>query len=60
LTLACWQPTLGAIAKPVYDRRGRRRGAVVLLEDVTQTRRDEARLREQARSGSRCADPDLA
>jgi len=31
-----------------YDERGRRRGAVALLEDVTERRRDEARLRESA------------
>jgi PAS domain-containing protein len=37
---------LCAIANPVYDERGRRRGALVLLEDVTERRRDEARLRQ--------------
>jgi PAS domain-containing protein len=39
---------LSAIARPVYDERGCRRGAVTLLEDVTERRRDEARLRESA------------
>jgi PAS domain-containing protein len=39
---------LSTIAKPVYDERGCRRGAVALLEDVTERRRDEARLREAA------------
>jgi PAS domain-containing protein len=39
---------LSTIARPVYDERGRRRGAVALLEDVTERRRDEARLRKSA------------
>jgi PAS domain-containing protein len=39
---------LGTIAYPVYDERGCRRGAVALLEDVTERRRDEARLRRSA------------
>ncbi len=41
---------LSTIARPVYDERGRRRGAFVLLEDVTELRRDEARVR-QLRAG---------
>jgi PAS domain-containing protein len=36
---------LSTVARPIYDERGRRRGALVLLEDVTERRRDEARLR---------------
>ena len=39
---------LSTIASPVYDERGRRRGAIALLEDVTERRRDEARLRSSA------------
>ncbi len=39
---------LSAAARPIYDERGRRRGALVLLEDVTERRRDEARLRQTA------------
>jgi PAS domain-containing protein len=39
---------LSTIAHPVYDERGRRRGAFVLLEDVTERRREEARLRGSA------------
>jgi len=39
---------LSTTAKPIYDERGRRRGALVLLEDVTERRRDEARLRQTA------------
>jgi PAS domain-containing protein len=42
---------LSTLASPVYDERGRRRGVVALLEDVTERRRDEARLRQQARGG---------
>jgi PAS domain-containing protein len=37
---------LSTVARPIYDERGRRRGALVLLEDVTERRRDEARLRQ--------------
>jgi PAS domain-containing protein len=39
---------LSTVARPIYDERGRRRGALVLLEDVTERRRDEARLRQSA------------
>ena len=39
---------LSTTARPVRDARGRRRGALVLLEDVTERRRDEARLRQTA------------
>jgi PAS domain-containing protein len=39
---------LSTVARPIYDARGRRRGALVLLEDVTERRRDEARLRQSA------------
>jgi PAS domain-containing protein len=39
---------VSTIARPVYDERGCRRGAVALLEDVTERRRDEARLRASA------------
>jgi PAS domain-containing protein len=39
---------LSTTAKPIDDARGRRRGALVLLEDVTERRRDEARLRQTA------------
>jgi hypothetical protein len=39
---------LSTIATPVFDGRGRRRGAFVLLEDVTERRHDEARLRQTA------------
>jgi PAS domain-containing protein len=39
---------LSTVARPIYDERGRRRGALVLLEDVTELRRDEARLRQSA------------
>jgi signal transduction histidine kinase len=40
---------LSTRASPVDDEKGRRRGAVVLLEDVTEQRRQEA-LRRAARS----------
>ena len=36
---------LEVAARPAVDRRGRLRGAIVLLEDVTDRRRREARLR---------------
>jgi len=39
---------LSTAARPIYDERGRRRGALMLLEDVTERRRDEARLRQTA------------
>jgi PAS domain-containing protein len=39
---------LSTIASPVFDEGGGRRGAFVLLEDVTERRRDEARLRQTA------------
>lgn len=39
---------LSTTAKPIYDEGGRRRGALVLLEDVTERRRAEARLRQTA------------
>ncbi len=38
---------LGVSANPVYDAKGRRQGALVLLEDVTERRRAEAQLRGQ-------------
>jgi PAS domain-containing protein len=38
---------LSVSATPVYDGKSRRQGAVVLLEDVTERRRVEARLRAQ-------------
>jgi PAS domain-containing protein len=37
---------LGVSANPVYDANGRRRGALALLEDVTERRRAEAQLRQ--------------
>ena len=41
---------LGTVSSPVNDEHGRRRGAVVLLEDVTEQRRREAQVREELRS----------
>jgi PAS domain-containing protein len=57
---------LGVTATPVYDRQGRRRGALALLEDVTERRRAEAQLRGQGgcqyeqgarRAADRCERP---
>lgn len=41
-------------ALPVRDRGGRRCGAVVLMEDVTERRREEARLRAAAAQAAPC------
>lgn len=36
---------INMLARPLVDAEGRPRGAVVMLEDVTERRRDEAQLR---------------
>jgi PAS domain-containing protein len=41
---------LSACASPVEDRRGRRRGAVAVLEDVTEQRAREAQARAEWRA----------
>jgi signal transduction histidine kinase len=41
---------LNARASPITDERGRRRGAVMVLEDVTEQRRNEVELRNAGRS----------
>jgi PAS domain-containing protein len=41
---------LSTRASPILDERGRRRGAVVVMEDVTEQRRQEARQRGRRRS----------
>jgi hypothetical protein len=41
---------LSACASPVEDRRGRRRGAVAVLEDVTEQRALEAKARREWRA----------
>jgi PAS domain-containing protein len=41
---------LNTHASPVNDEKGRRRGAVVVLEDVTEKRRRERRLRNALRT----------
>ena len=53
---------LCATARPVEDQKSRRRGAIVLLEDVTQRRRDEVQLRASShpsvgRAGARSEAP---
>jgi PAS domain-containing protein len=47
VAVGCVDVLLSVSSTPVYDGKGRRQGAVVLLEDVTERRRVEARLREQ-------------
>jgi PAS domain S-box-containing protein len=41
---------LSTRASPIVDERGRRRGAVIVMEDVTEQRRQEARQRGRQRA----------
>jgi PAS domain-containing protein len=46
-------------ARPANDRKGRRRGVIVMMQDVTERRQDEAKLRAPVAAGWSAGDGDV-